>query len=288
MEILTENELISAVENGTFIKDGKRESCEGIKYDFILSRMVLTAESGRPQNIDHSSKENSVIKPGEIAFVMTEESLELPNDMYCQLSTKRKLSLHGIVILGGLIIDPNYKGKLIFGLYNLSSSNYPLLPGRKLVAGVFYKVKNKSDKIPETIDNFPDDLIRAVVDTKPNSVSAINATIGNMNSAINELRAEMQEIRKNLDRDGEWKTDFQNKLTYITDLVVKMGEKLDIEIDTRKTENLELKNEQLELKKVIIPLSKTEKQFQFFKGTVFTIIIGIIIYILSKVIDKFF
>jgi len=287
MDILTESDLLSAVENGTFIKDGTKESCEGIKYDFKLSRMVLTAESGRPQDIDQS-KEVSLIKPGEIAFVMTEETLELPNDIYCQLSTKRKLSLDGIVILGGLIIDPNYKGKLIFGLYNLSSRNYPLMPGKKLVAGVFYKVNKKSDKIPETINNFPDELIRAVVDTKPNSVSAINTTISDMNSAINELRAEMHEIKKNLDRDNEWKIDFQDKLTHITDLVMKMGEKLDVEIDTRKTENLELKNKQFELKEIIMPLSKTEKLIQFLKGALFAIIIGVIIYFLSKVIDKFF
>jgi dUTPase len=287
MDILTESDLLSAVENETFIKEGTKESCEGIKYDFKLSRMVLTAESGRPQDIDQS-KEVSLIKPGEIAFVMTEEALDLPNDIYCQLSTKRKLSLDGIVILGGLIIDPNYKGKLIFGLYNLSSRNYPLMPGKKLVAGVFYKVNKKSDKIPETINNFPDELIRSVVDTKPNSVSAINTTISNMNSAINELRAEMQEIKKNLDRDNEWKTDFQNKLTHITDLVVKMGEKLDTEIDTRKTEILELKNKQFELKETIMPLSKTEKLIQFLKGALITIIVGVIIYFLSKVIDKYF
>ena len=84
----------------------EKESCEGIKYDFTLSKMALTAGLGRPR---------------------------------C------KLSLDGIVILGSLIIGPNYKENLIFGLYNLSSHNYPLLPGKKLVAGVFYKFDKKSD-----------------------------------------------------------------------------------------------------------------------------------------------
>ena len=114
MEILTENELLSAIENETFIKDGKKESCEGFKYDFTLSNSALTVGFRAPIDIDQS-KENAVIHPGEIAFVMTKETLALPADIYCQLSTKRKLSLDGIIILGGLIIDPNYKGKLIFG-----------------------------------------------------------------------------------------------------------------------------------------------------------------------------
>jgi len=286
MEILAEDDLISAVENKTFIKNGVKESCEGIKYDFKLSRMVLTAESGRPQDIDQS-KETSIIKPGEIAFVMTEETLDLPDDIYCQLSTKRKLSLDGIVILGGLIIDPNYKGKLIFGLYNLSSRNYPLLPGRKLVAGVFYKVDKKSDKLPEPINNFPDELIKSVVDTKPNSISAVNTTINNMNNAINDLRVEIQEIKKNLDHDDKWKTDFQEKLTYITNLVKQIGESLDKEVKTRTEENLDIKKEQFKLEEKIAPLSKIQARKQLFKGSLVTIIIGTVIGVIVYLISKY-
>jgi deoxycytidine triphosphate deaminase len=283
MEILAENDLLSAVKEGTLIQDGREESCEGIKYDFTLSSLALTVDSKGPVDMDQS-KENAMIKPGEIAFVMTKESLDLPNDIYCQLSTKRKLSLDGIVILGGLIIDPNYKGKLIFGLYNLSSRNYPLRPGKKLVAGVFYRVDKKSDKKPDPINDFPDELIKIVIDTKPNSASAINTAIGDINNVINELRVEMYEIKKNLDRDNEWKTDFQNKLTHITDLVMKMGEKLDTEIDTRKNENLQIKNDHVTLKETVMPLSKTEKHIEFFKGAIVAIIIGVILYIIEKII----
>jgi len=226
MKILGENELLSAVEEGTFIKEGSKESCEGIKYDFILSSTILTVDSRRPSDINQNNKD-AVIKPGEVAFVMTKESLELPGNIYCQLSTKRKLSLDGIVILGGLIIDPNYKGKLIFGLYNLSSRNYPLLPGKKLVAGVFYKVDEMSGKQPDPIFDFPDDLVKIVVDTKPNSITAVN-------SVIDQLRIEIQEIRNQLTYDAQWKNDFQNGLTKIQQLVSNMGEKLDKEIDERK------------------------------------------------------
>jgi dUTPase len=249
MEILTEDELVSEVEGGTLITGGRKESCEGIKYDFTLSKMVLTPESGLPRDIEQSH-ESAVIKPGEIAFVMTEESLNLPKNIYCQLSTKRKLSLDGIVILGGLIIDPNYKGKLIFGLYNLSPRNYPLLPGKKLVAGVFYRLDKESDKTPEPINNFPDELIRAVVDTKPNSISAIN-------NALEELKAEMQSIKTQLTHDDQWKKDFQAGLTDIQQLVKEMGQKLDTEIDTRRKENTDLKNENLELKDEHVKLKES-------------------------------
>jgi dUTPase len=264
MKILAENDLLSAIEMGTFITNGRKESCEGIKYDFTLSKMALTVESGRPRDIEQTN-EKVIIKPGEIAFVMTEESLDLPGNIYCQLSTKRKLSLDGILILGGLIIDPNYKGKLIFGLYNLSSRDYPLLPGRKLVAGVFYEVDKSSDKVPASINNFPDELIKVVVDTKPNSINAIN-------SVLEELRAEIQTIKSQFAHDDQWKKDFQNGLTDIQQLVKEMGEKLGKEIETRQKETHELGREQTKLMGMITPMAEDQKKYQIIKNILISIL----------------
>ena len=286
MEILTENDLIVAVKEKTLIIDGKEESCEGIKYDFTLSKMALTVESGRPRDIDES-KENALIKPGEIAFVITEESLELPNDVYCQLSTKRKLSLDGIVLLGGLIIDPNYKGKLIFGLYNLSSRNYLLMPGKKLVAGVFYKVDKTSDKHPEPIYDFPEELIKTVIDTKPNSIGSVNAAISDINDNIRSLKAEINKIQLSITNDDKWKTDFQTGLTDIRQLVKEIGEELSKEVKTRSEENIALRKEHFALEKKIEPLSKIEKRSQFFKGIVVTLITGTVLLIIRYLIERF-
>jgi dUTPase len=276
MEVISGDDLLSIVKHGTYIKDGSTGSCEGIKYDFTLSNMVLTVDSRRPRDIEQYT-EDAVIRPGEIAFVMTKESLDLPGDVYCQLSTKRKLSLDGIVILGGLIIDPNYQGKLIFGLYNLSSREYPLLPGRKLVAGVFYKVDKKTDRLPEAITDFPVDLIKIVVDTKPNSISAVNAAIG-------ELREELRDIKNRLVRDEEWKKDFQDGLTAIQQLVEKLGEKLDAEIDTRQKDVFGLKEDQFKLKNTVTPMEMDQKKYHFLIAT----IVGIVSAILSGLAVYFF
>jgi deoxycytidine triphosphate deaminase len=282
MEIFTENDLLLAVEQETLIKNGRKESCEGIKYDFTLSNMALTVDAKGPIDIDQS-KENAVIKPGEIAFVMTKEALNLPDDIYCQLSAKRKLSLDGIVILGGLIIDPNYKGKLIFGLYNISSRIYPLLPGKKLVADVFYRVDKKSDKQPEPINDFPDELIKIVVDNKPNSINAVFAS-------VERLRAEIQEVKNKLDRDENWRIDFQTGLTEIKQLVKTISEKLDTEVDTRQREINELTKEQIELRRVAIPMSEDQKRYQTIKVALITLIItvagGGLTYIIVQLIGK--
>jgi len=259
MEIIAEKGLLAAVENGTFIKGGSKSSCEGIKYDFVLSGTVLTVDSGRPYDMNSDSKA-TVIKPGEVAFVMTNESLDLPGNIYCQLSVKRKFGLDGIIILGGLIVDPNYKGKLIFGLYNVSSKNYPLLPGKKLVAGVFYKVDETSNKRPESITCFPEDLIKTVNDTKPSSVLALN-------NVIDSMRADILDIRNQLTHDSQWKNDFQNGLTKIQQIVDRISEKLDKEIDERKSEDAKLKNQTSVIRGIGLVLGA------FFGGGVISLIV---------------
>jgi len=285
MEILAENDLLSAVESGTLIQGGKKESCEGIKYDFTLSNIVLTVDSKGPINIEQS-KENIMIKPGEIAFVMTTEALSLPNDIYCQLSTKRKLSLDGIVTLGGLIIDPNYNGKLFFGLYNISSRDYLLRPGKKLIAGVFYKTDYKSAKTPEPINDFPDELIKMVVDNKPNSTSSLLTT-------IERLAEEIKFIKDKINNDEKWKNDFREGLTNIRQLVQETSENLKetsenlkTETKTRANENREIEKEQIKLREAVIPLSQAEKRYQLLKGALITLAItiigGIIVYIITK------
>jgi len=142
-QLILENELREIVKNNSFIKNGSIQSCEGIKYDFRVSARLLSPHFNRDRVFDEKDETNFVIKPGETAYVVTEEELDLPNNIFCILSTKRKLSHDGIILLGGLIVDLNYKGRLFFGLHNLSGIDFPFQPNKKLVAGVFYKINEE-------------------------------------------------------------------------------------------------------------------------------------------------
>lgn len=132
-QLITESELRIAVKDNTFIKNGKIENAEGVKYDFCLGSELLKAAFGRPidmRKLTETDKTTLNIEPGEVVFVLTNEQLDLPKNIHAVLSPKRKLSHDGIMVLGGFCIDPLYKGKLLIGLYNLSSSSFPLIPGK--------------------------------------------------------------------------------------------------------------------------------------------------------------
>jgi deoxycytidine triphosphate deaminase len=109
---------------------------------------------------------------GEVVFVLTMEQLDLPNNIMAVLSPKRKLSHHGIIALGGFCIDPLYKGPLWIGLYNFSSTAFPLKSGRKLIAALFYELMGDEltdFSVPESAGqgDFPDELVDLIRNYKP-------------------------------------------------------------------------------------------------------------------------
>ncbi len=238
--IILQNELIEAISNKTYIKNGDVNSCEGMKYDFRLGNRVLRADFKRPMTFSDNvgdSQKDLVVSPGEVAFVMTEETLELPNNIFCQLSSKRKLSHDGIIILGGFTVDPGYKGKLVFGLYNISSKDYPLIPGKKLVAGVFYKFDEEIENCvpPMPLYDFPDELVRMINEYKP-------VTSEYLMNKMEKIEQEILQLRTHVNSDKEWREDFKKGLKTNSEQISQIGtavknitEQLSGEIEERKS-----------------------------------------------------
>lgn len=244
---ILENELLEAVKNETFIKNGLANCCEGLKYDFrVSSKFVSPRFNKREKDFDEKNSDEFVIKSGETAFVTTEETLELPSDMFCQLSTKRKLSHEGILVLGGFCVDPNYKGKLFFGLHNLSREDYPFKPGKKLIAGVFYKLDSEEAKVinsdPVSLYDFPDDLLKNIKTFQTASTEALE-------NSIADLSKEISFLKDQIDTDKSWKEEFRQGLSKNNEQISKISESINVlteklgqEVDERKSGESKLKS----------------------------------------------
>jgi len=235
---ITGETLLRAVNTQTFIKNGDPACAEGVKYDFRMGSHVLKAKFGRSMDMDkmaEDQKADMVIDPGEVVFVLTEETLELPDNVMAQLSPKRKLSHDGILVLGGFCIDPLYSGKLLVGLYNFSSSRFILEPRRKLIAAIFYELQETEKglfKKPEaSVMDFPRELVRLISSYQPVNIQGLRDDIGSLEVQLSNLRSEMT-------TDKEWKRDFQNKLelqaTNIDKLLRGLDEEKEIRINAEK------------------------------------------------------
>ncbi len=178
--LITGERLAKAIQPGGFLRDGTPSSVEGAKYDFRMSPLILKASFGTPVNLERLPEDQRAkvtVEPGEVVFVRTIEVLDLPNNIIAMLSPKRKMSHHGIIVLGGFAIDPKYKGPLFIGLYNFSSTPFHLQAGRKLIAAVFYElVESEVTEFPVPVpmgehDDFPDELVTLIKNYKPVELS---------------------------------------------------------------------------------------------------------------------
>lgn len=210
--MLTGERLIAAVRDQTFIRGGDPACVEGVKYDFRMGNRLLKA-GGLPidtKELSEAERSRLVLEPGEIAFALSEETLNLPNNMVVALSPKRKLSHEGVLILGGFFVDPLYPGKLLVGLYNFSTSKWPLQPGKKMIAGVFYTLADDEigdfEKPDSPIMDFPDDLVRVMQHYKPTTLEALQ-------EIIETTKGELKELREEFRTQTSWKQDFQRELT---------------------------------------------------------------------------
>jgi dUTPase len=188
--MITGAKLREAVVDSTFIHGGDPACAEGVKYDFRMSSKILKASFGRPvdaNQLSASERATLFIEPGEMVFILTEERLTLPPNMFAELSPKRKLSHAGVLAIGGFCVDPRYPGRLLIGLFNLSSTRFPLLPGKKVIAATFYELNGDelSDfPMPESVvDDFPDELVVVMQKYSPLAVQSVQET-------VEKLRAE--------------------------------------------------------------------------------------------------
>lgn len=211
--LITEHRLREAIETSSFIRDGSLTSVEGIKVDLHMGSRVLRHKYSQPINIDElSATERSALSvaPGEVAFVLTREQLHLPHDIMATLTPKRTLAHNGIIVLGGLGVDPGYKGVLWLGLYNISTTNYPLAKDQKLIAATFFKLGDQEldfveDVVSEPVTDFPDTLISMISRYKPIEIKGLQ-------DELEEARRDINSLRTEFTNDKTWREDFRRSL----------------------------------------------------------------------------
>lgn len=72
------------------------------------------------------------IAPGEIAMLLTEEWVEVPKDVLGFISLKTRIKVPGLINVSGFHVDPGFKGRLIFTVYNAGTETCAFTRGQKM------------------------------------------------------------------------------------------------------------------------------------------------------------
>lgn len=163
MSVLARNEICRRLlaadpEKWVFLPDSCDVACvRGAAYDLRVASDYLITPSGTrywpdASNPDFLKRDASfVLRPGDVAFVSTMERLCMPWDLAGNIAPKFRLALDGILVMGGLLVDPGYgraKGddgmwepledgaRLHFQLANIGVDELRVRPGKTSVAAI--------------------------------------------------------------------------------------------------------------------------------------------------------
>lgn len=143
----------------------------GAAYDLRIASDYLILPSGKrfwpdsPEPVDRAYFAAFELKPGDVAFVSSVERLWMPWDLAGNIAPKFRLALTGLLVMGGMLVDPGYgrfrregdewvpreEGeRLHFQLANVGSSNFKIVPEVTSVAAVqFIELAGDARRTPD-------------------------------------------------------------------------------------------------------------------------------------------
>ena len=301
-ETITGIKIKNLVEEGKIIENGSISNCGALKYDFTLSDEILKSDFSTPIKFDELSVEErrkALIQPGEVVYVLTKEKVNLPSNMYMSLSANRGMSEYGVLTLGGFAVDPGYSGRLMFGLYNYSSTPFTLIPNSKLIGGIFYQL-NENETIdtdflerPKPIDAFPARLVSIISKYSPTGMSSLDESIKAISKQMEALKEEfnknkdelfslrhlVQETQEQTNRTSKTVQNLSNNVAELANSVQDLKLEVSDLKDGLKDEIRLLKDMRGDLEKQIELVTKSvDRKIIFLKGAIWTLsaLVGVV------------
>lgn len=110
------------------------ERVKHCSYELSLGpEAFITADSnGKRHEIKQEIKNQLCIPPGQFGILITEEEVNIPAKAIGFISIKFGIKFCGLVNISGFHVDPGFKGKLKFSVYNAGAQDVVLARGEPL------------------------------------------------------------------------------------------------------------------------------------------------------------
>jgi len=170
----------------------KRERTKYAAYELALSRDALTTPDGT-ERADNPGKEGMLLIPsGGFGLLYTEERVSIPPNAIAFISIKATIKLQGLVNVSGFHVDPGFKGRLQFSVYNAGNEDVYIKYGEPCFIILFADLDQETD---ESYDGkhkgqngiTPDDCVRMSYST--HSPAALNQRIEKVEDNIERIFA---------------------------------------------------------------------------------------------------
>ncbi len=146
------------------------ENIDCAAYTLTIGREVYVSPTD--ETLDPKSKtkrhladgEAFTIPPGQFAFLLTEEMVSVPADAIAFISIRARIKFRGLVNVSGFHVDPGFRGRLIFSVFNAGPVTVHLQQGQQIFLIWYASLDRVSEKIKRepVQETIPLDLINSI------------------------------------------------------------------------------------------------------------------------------
>lgn len=162
--------LIEPFDNNR-IESAAYELCLG--EEVYISPLPDTPQRDR-KKIFLKERETVSIPPGQFAFLITLEKISVPENAIAFISIKFGAKAKGLINVSGFHVDPGYKGRLIFAVYNAGPLNFQVQYGERLFSMWFADLDN-ADELVRKKNGF-DSILPSIINGS-DSVSSLPSLV---------------------------------------------------------------------------------------------------------------
>ncbi len=164
-------------------------------YELSLGDEIFRTDSkDKKKEFLTRPKEQITINPGQFALLLTYEIVNIPSNKIAFISIKAGIKLKGLINVSGFHVDPGFKGKLVFSVYNAGSSPISLLKGESCFLIWFAELELSKDEVTSYDKGIHDHKNQDTIPTK-----YIDALIAGELASPNALSKRIDDNQKELD-----------------------------------------------------------------------------------------
>lgn len=131
------------------------------------------------------------IPPGQFAFLISREWLNVPIGMMAFINLRTKLKSRGLINVSGFHVDPGYSGRLIFSVFNAGVQTVKLRANDKALLIWFARLEDPDARYAKSSPGYSgieSDLMA--------SLPAKGASIGSVSMRLNRVEDQLNTYRK--------------------------------------------------------------------------------------------
>lgn len=147
--------------------------------------------------------ESFVISPGEFAFILTKERVQVSKSSIGFISMRVNMKFKGLVNVSGFQINPGFCGKLVFAVFNAGPRHINIRFGDEIFSVWFADLDKpavddheEGGKIPNNLDAIPSDTI--------NGISGEALTAYQLSKQIRELSDQTRKLADSVASTRTW------------------------------------------------------------------------------------